>query len=137
MKEKTVTIFEIEDGDYELLKTWHPADPCTTCFEGMGCVGCSQKRQWEKSIKPLKQVGVFDVWETIQELKSLYSKVKSIEKAIKENEDFITSRGFDLARIFPEKQENSSSRSKQSLSKSNTKSSGLRRTQSLSNMNAF
>ncbi len=97
---RQTTTFEIEDSDYELLKTWVPKDPCINCPNSFSCCGCPESREREKIIKPLKQAGVFEVHQKVQEIKELQQELKKIEKTIAANRNFIASRGFDLNRIF-------------------------------------
>ncbi len=52
-------------------------------------------------IKPLKQAGVFEVHQKVQEVKELQQKLKEIEKMIEADKNFIAGNGFDLDRIFP------------------------------------
>ncbi len=102
---RQTTTFEIEDSDYELLKTWVPKDPCINCPNSFSCCGCPESREREKIIKPLKQAGVFEVHKKVQEIKELQQELKKIEKTIAANRNFIASRGFDLNRIFSNSQE--------------------------------
>lgn len=102
MRKETVTTFEVEESDYELLKTWIPEDPCKHCFSLGSCCGCPKARKRDEIIKPLKQAGVFEVYQKVQEVKELQWKLKEIERTIEANKTFIASNGFDLNRIFPD-----------------------------------
>lgn len=109
MRETIVTNYEIEEKDYKLLKTWVPEDPCAKCGNNYACCGCSKKRERNEIIEPLKQAGVFEVQQKVQEVKELQNKLKNIERKIEADKSFIASKGFDLDRIFgSNKQENSS-----------------------------
>jgi len=101
MKETIVTTFKIENNDYELLKTPVPEDPCIHCPNHYGCCGCPKSRERDEIIKPLKQAGVFEVQQKVQEVKELQQELKYIEKTIEANKSFIASKGFDLDRVFP------------------------------------
>lgn len=100
MKESTVTTFEVEESDYELLRRWVPEDPCKHCPNHIGCCGCPKSRERDEIIKPLKQAGVFEVHQKVQEVKELQQKLKEIEKMIETDKNFIAGRGFDLDKIF-------------------------------------
>lgn len=98
MKQTTVTT--IEDSDYELLKTWIPEDPCTKCRDSYACCGCPKKREADAAIKPLKEAGIFEVQQKVQEIKELQRKLKEMEQTIESDKNFIAGKGFDLDRIF-------------------------------------
>lgn len=58
---RQTTTFEIEDSDYELLKTQVPKDPCKHCSNSYACCGCPESRKREEIIRPLKQAGIFEI----------------------------------------------------------------------------
>lgn len=97
---RQTTTFEIEDSDYELLKTKVPKDPCKHCPNSFGCCGYNEGKQRDEIIRPLKQAGIFEIQQKVQEIKELQQELKEIERTIAANRNFIASRGFDLNRIF-------------------------------------
>jgi len=97
---KEITKFEIEDSDYELVNRAVPENPCNKCNNRYGCCGCEKVREREEIIKPLKEAGVFEVQQKAQEVKKLKVQLKTIERIIEADKNFIASKGFELQKIF-------------------------------------
>ena len=100
MKKTVVTNVKIKDNDYDLLKIRIPEDPCINCINRYACCGCSKKKEVNAVIRSLKDAGIFEAQQKVQEVKELQLKLKEMEQTIATNKEYLTDNGFDLDRIF-------------------------------------
>lgn len=102
MKIETKTIVVFEDGDYDLIFSELPNNPCDKCYlsKNGGCCGCPDNIKYLEKIKRLKDANVFELTTKTNKYYHLNREIKKL-KAEKDNiaEEF-SKLGLNIDYIF-------------------------------------
>ena len=66
----------------ELLKTPLPKNPCSTCGMGIACCGCPKGREYDKRVKPYKELGVYDIALSLRHIADLEREIKEKQNEV-------------------------------------------------------
>lgn len=80
MKQIKTESCELEEGDIELLRVALPDNPCRSCadrFTG-ACCGCPPQREYNNSVQPYVDRGIFEIAVKLKSLKLLKAQVDNL-----------------------------------------------------------
>ena len=100
---KVKNIVTITDEDYDLLNGYLPDNPCEKCCMCAACCGCSEGRDYNKTMKPIKDNGLLEAAKAVKSVKDSENEISVLKTKIKRNKEQLAELGFDLERLFPKK----------------------------------
>lgn len=100
---KVEHIVTITDEDYGLLNGYLPDNPCEKCPMSVACCGCSESREYNKTMKPIKDNGLLEAAKAVKSVKDSENEINVLKTKIKRNKEQLAEFGFDLERLFPKK----------------------------------
>ena len=102
MKIETKNIAIFEDGDYELIFSELPNNPCVNCYRsGDGsCCGCPDNNKYLEKIKPLKDANVFELTTKANEYYHLHQKIEKLKVEMNNIAEEFSKLGLNNDYIF-------------------------------------
>lgn len=66
------------EEDKKLLETILPDNPCVSCGMGIACCVCSKGREYDKTIIPYKNAGVYETALKLKSIVNIKNKIKDL-----------------------------------------------------------
>lgn len=108
MKIETKTIVVFEDGDYNLIFSELPNNPCIGCQSSNdgSCCGCPDNTKYLEKIKPLKEANVFELAIKTNKYYHLNQEIEKLKKEMDNIAEEFSGLGLNINYIFEVIKEN-------------------------------
>lgn len=102
MKIETKTIVVFEDGDYDLIFSELPNNPCISCYHSKdgSCCGCPDNTKYLEKIKPLKDANVFELATKTNKYYHLNREIEKLKKEMDNIAEEFSELGLNINYIF-------------------------------------
>lgn len=92
---------ELYGSDYELLKAGVPIPPCYECTKPRKeCPNCELCEQYQRSMKPFRDVGIYEIAELVASIDYTRRKIAFYEKDLEKFTANLTECGVDINKLF-------------------------------------
>ena len=96
-------IENISEEIYSALRAVMTMYPCTYCSDKNNCIKkCSEYYSYCANQSKIFQLGLFEVWQTIEDINKLQRLVDEKSKKIEDKKQQLVEAGFDLDKLFHE-----------------------------------
>lgn len=96
---KITTSVELTDDDYKLLNKKYPENPCIDCCLRQVCTGCDKKKEYNKSILPLSDAGLLDIYIEVERMRKDTKAIKKAQLMVFQASKKLSDIGVDMDKI--------------------------------------